>query len=209
MVFWRGQVSINGDVSYYVYILMYAISFTPQSTMKVNIHNRCSDFKLRYRGSLVSCSCCNKRLDKDIDTGNMMNADLLPKLAAFEGAVVYELERKHVKFGNRPEATHILFLMGWKTEGYKKFRVFVHLIKCDEQYYWRKIQPGEYYQKCANQLCTYTSPIKDTWLMPDGTVLMTEFELDFTLRDGILNMTISKGVYDDHTKRPEWINLER
>jgi hypothetical protein len=44
-------------------------------------------------------------------------------------------------------------------------------------------------------------------LIPDGTVLMSILELDFTQRDGVLNITISESIRDDYTRRPEWINL--
>jgi hypothetical protein len=35
---------------------------------------------------------------------------------------------------------------------------------------------------------------------------MTKLELDFTQRNGVLNITISEGVEDEHTKRPVWID---
>jgi hypothetical protein len=37
---------------------------------------------------------------------------------------------------------------------------------------------------------------------------MTGLELDFTQRDGVLNITISEGVKDNHTRMPELIDLE-
>jgi hypothetical protein len=41
---------------------------------------------------------------------------------------------------------------------------------------------------------------------------MTKLQLDFTKRDwrdGVLNITISKGVKDKHTKRPFWLDSGR
>jgi hypothetical protein len=104
---------------------------------------------------------------------------------------------------------HIRLLVAWKSEGYKNFCVFVHLIECNKWPYWDEIRLEEYYQRYADQLSTYTGPIKDTWLIHDGTVLMTELDLDFTQRDGVLNITISEGSKDEHAKRPEWINLNK
>jgi hypothetical protein len=195
--------------SYYVCILMYTISVKRRSTMKVNIHNQCSDFKLQCLGYFNNGAYWNKDPDWGVDEGDMKNADLMPFRAKFKGALIHVLERKHVKTGNQPEPTDILLFVAWESEGYKKFRAFVHLIECDKWFYWSGVLLEEYYQKCVNQFSTYTGPIEDTWLIPDGTVLMTILELDFTQRDGVLSITISEGTSDDHTKRPEWIDLEK
>jgi hypothetical protein len=52
-------------------------------------------------------------------------------------------------------------------------------------------------------------PIEETWLIHDGTVLVTRLELNFAQRYGILNVTISEGIRDDHIKRPIWIGSGR
>jgi hypothetical protein len=177
--------------------------------MKIDIHNQYHDFKLQYLGSSNNGVYWNVDPDREVDIGNMSGVDLTPVMVAFEGAITYELERKHVKTGNRSQPTRILLFVAWESEGYKKFRVLVHLLEHDKQSYWRRSTLEEYYQRYANQFCTYTDPIKDTWLMPDGTVLATELRLDFTQRDGVLGVTISEGVGDAHTKRPEWFYPER
>jgi hypothetical protein len=82
------------------------------------------------------------------------------------------------------------------------------LIECGKTFRCDKIKLEEYHQRYVSQLRTYTDPIKDTWLMHDGTVLMTRLELDFMKRDGRLNITISEGIKDDCTKRPKWIHPE-
>jgi hypothetical protein len=85
-------------------------------------------------------------------------------------------------------------------------------MECDIQFYgWlcrSIIELEEYYQRYVSQLCAYTGPIKDTWLIYDGTVLMTRLELDFTQGYDVLNIVISESVMDEHTKRIEWINSE-
>jgi hypothetical protein len=177
--------------------------------MKVNILNQCSDFKLIFRGYFNSGARCNEKPTKEIDAGGMKRVVLLPFLSTFEGALIHALERKHLKTSNQPEPTCILLFVNWKSESYKKFRVFVHLIEYNKTFYWDKLSSEEYYQRYASQLNTYTGPIENTWLIPDGIVLRTRLELDFTQRDGVLNITISEGIEDENTKRPEWIDLER
>jgi hypothetical protein len=99
--------------------------------------------------------------------------------------------------------------VGWKSEGYKELCACVCLIECDKTFPWHKVNTEEYYQRYTNQFGIYTGPIKDTWLTHDGAVLTTKLELYFTQRNDVLNITISEGISDDHTKRPVWINPER
>jgi hypothetical protein len=122
---------------------------------------------------------------------------------------MYELRKKHVEPDNRRKSTHTLLFIAWKFEGYKEFYVFAQLIECDKWFNWNTSRLEEYYQRYANQLSVYTSPIKDTWLMPDGTVLMTELELNVTQGSGLLNMTISEEISNERTRRLEWISLNR
>jgi hypothetical protein len=188
---------------------MHTISVEFQSTVEVNIHNQCSDFKLTDGDCFSDGADWNMWPDMEVMAGNMIKADLMPFLAVFEGILIYELLRKHVDPSDQTKSTLNLLLVAWKSEGYKKFHVLVQLIECNVWPYWYNFKPEEYYQRYASQLCTYTDPIEDTWLIHDGTVLTTRLELDFTQRDGVLNIVISEGIRDDHTKRPEWINLKR
>jgi hypothetical protein len=177
--------------------------------MKVNIYNQCIGFKL------MNQECFSNSLDqyqnflRQVDAGSMMVVDFGPSLPVFECVLTYEVRRKYVKSNEEINLTHIQLFVVWKSEGYGKLRAYVNLAEYDERFHWNKIKLEEYYQRYVNQLYTYTGPIKDTWLTCDGTVLMTELELDFTQRDGVLSVTISEGIRDEYTRRPELINLER
>jgi hypothetical protein len=166
--------------------------------MKMNIHNQCKNFKLTYRKWLSSGANWNKEPDWRVNAGDMTYANLTPFLSTFEGAVVYKLERKGDKL------PYIWLFVAWKSEGYKKFHMFVHLIESDEWIDWNETKLETYYRRYANQLSTYTDPIIDTWLTRNGKVFMTKLELDFTQRnrrDGVLNITISERSKDKHTKK--------
>jgi hypothetical protein len=188
---------------------MHIISFEYQPTMKVNIYNQCSDFKLIHLKYFSDDTLWDEDPDKEVDAGTATSIDFIPFLSTFEGALMYELRREDVESDDQSESTHILFLVAWKSEGYKKFRIFAHLIEYDGYIDWYTIRLREYYQRYTNQLCTYTGPIKNTWLLDNGTMMMTELELDFTQRDGVLNVTISEGIRDGRTKKPVWINPKR
>jgi hypothetical protein len=176
--------------------------------MTVLICNRCSDFGLKLGGSYIS-GAESKAYDQKADNDNTRYFGLSTVLEDFKGIIMYGLERKHFKLGNRHEQTRTLLLIAWESEGYKKFRVFVRLVECNKWPLWGSAELEEHFQRYTNQLCTYTGPIKDTWSIYDGIILMTRLELDFTQRDGVLIITVSEGVSDDHTKIPEWIDPGR
>jgi hypothetical protein len=199
-------VSINNDPGYHVYILMCTISVEIQPTIKMNIHNQCSHVKLKDKRVFNSGLNWNKGLGDEVDAGSMASAVSTTSWAIFESIVIYRLQRKSVESDDQLESTYTLLLVALRSEGYKKFRVFIQMIDCDKTFSWRRIDQDEYYQKYTNLLCTYTDPIKDTWLLSDGTVLMTRLELEFTQRDGVLSLTISEGIKDEHTKIPELID---
>jgi hypothetical protein len=174
--------------------------------MKVNIHNQCSGFKLTNGGFFSVGTSWSWYPHTSIDTGDTMSVEFDSFLARFEGVIAYKLQKECTKTNEQPEPTHIRLFIAWKSECYKKFCVFIHLVEYNEMTSWYQFTSEEYYQRYTNQLNTYTSPIKDIWLMHDGTVLKTELDLDFTQRDGVLNITISEGVEDDYTRRSIWIN---
>jgi hypothetical protein len=174
--------------------------------MKVNIRNQCSDFKLLNRKCFSDGADWKNDPAWSIDAGSMMSVDLEPLQPTFECALICKLQRKYREVNDQSELTCIRLLVVWKSEGYKKFRVLLQLIEYTKTFCWDEIQLREYCQRYASQLSAYTDPIKDTWLISDGTVLMTRLHLDFTQRDGALNITISEGAKDEYTKRPEWIN---
>jgi hypothetical protein len=188
---------------------MYTISVEVQPLMYVNIHNQCSDFKL------IELEYFNTGIDwykypaLVIDAGKMMSVYSMYSLASFEGVLTYKLQRKSIKTNYQSESTCIRLFVAWRSEGYKNLCAFVHLIEYNEAFHWDTIRLEEYYQRYANYLSTYTDPIKDTWLTHDGTMLMTGLKMDFTQRDGRLNIIISESVKNDYTKIPVWIDLER
>jgi hypothetical protein len=202
-------VSINDDISHHIYILIHTISLEPQPTIKMNIYNQCSDFKLINQGCYSTNTRWNKEPDDEINVSSMAGAIFTSIVAVFEGGLTYQLQRKPIKSDGQLESTSTLLFITWKSEGYKELCARVCLIEYDKQIRWDGYKSEDYYQRYDNQFSTYTGPIKDTWLIHDGTVLMTRLDLDLTQRNGVLNITISEGVKDEHTKMPKLIIPER
>jgi hypothetical protein len=138
-----------------------------------------------------------------------MNIDLKSFLITFRGALMCKLQRCDVKTDYQPKSTQTLLFVAWKSESDKKFRVVGKLLEHVEPFYWSLTKLEEYYQIYANQLSTYTGSIKDTWLTDDGKVLMTELKLNFMRRCGVLDIIISEGIKDEHTKRSILISPEK
>jgi hypothetical protein len=187
---------------------MHTSYFLAQPTMEVSIHNRCSHFKLTDRGFFVIGSDWNGYPAQEVDSGNMMNFKLIPFMPAFEGVLTYELKRVNVRPDDQSKSTHIRLFVAWKSERYKEFCVFIHLIEYSKQVDWNRIKSKEYYRRYANQLSIYTSPIKNKWLINDGTVLMTRLNLDFMQKDGRLNIFITEGNKTSRAMKPVWVDLE-
>jgi hypothetical protein len=177
--------------------------------MEVNIHNQCSGVELVNQIFFSNGADWNECPDWRIDAGSIMSVGLIPFSASFEGALTYKLQGKCVKSNDQSESTYIRLFIAWKSEGYQKLRVCARLIEDDKKLHWDKIKLKEYYQDHASQFSTYTSPIKSTRLINDGTMLMTGLELDFMQRDGRLDIVISEKGENDHSKKPVWDDPER
>jgi hypothetical protein len=188
---------------------MYTISFTYQPVMKVNIRNQCLNFKLTDRRCFNSYANWDKHPDWEVNSVSMTRASLIPLLPTFGGALMYQLQRKGVEFDDQSSSTYIWLFVAWKFGGYKEFFVLSHLMEYEKWCNWSEAKLEEYYQRYFSQLSIYTEPTKDKWLTRDGTVLTIELEADFMQRDGRLNITISEGIRDEHTKRAVWIDSER
>jgi hypothetical protein len=142
----------------------------------------------------------DKRPDWRVNAGSMMSTDLTPFLSTFGGIITYELEKKNI------ESTYILLFIAWRYECYKNVRVFVQLIEGSETFDWYTTKLEMHYQRYASQFFIYTGPIKNTWLMRDGKMFRTKLELDFTQRDGILNIIISERSKSKHIRKPIWLD---
>jgi hypothetical protein len=194
-------------------MLMYTISVEPQPRMKVNIHNLCQVFDLEYPKCFGIGANWDVMPAYWVNAGNMTSTGLIPSLATFECTLTYQLRRRdsmlNLASDYQPKLEHIRIFVIWKSEGYENFRVFVHLAEYGEWVDWNTTVLKEYRQTYISQLGTYTDPVEDTWLTSDGIVLMTRLELDLTQRNSVLNITISEGIRDKHTKKLIWLNPER
>jgi hypothetical protein len=165
---------------------MHIISHLRRPSVKVNIRNQCSHFKLIRRGYFSTGVFLNGHPAQEIDAGRMKSFGFESSPLVFGGILTYELERyekPHEEF----ELAHVLLFIVWKSEGYRKLHVHINLVECDERFYWSNAKLDEYYRSYVDQLSTYAGPIRDTWLTRNGTVLMTRLELDFTQRHDALN----------------------
>jgi hypothetical protein len=177
---------------------MYIFSFKPQPTMEVNVQNQCSDLRLMHGLYSNTSAGQNEHSNWCVYDGNTISDGVRPFLTTFGGVLTYVLDRKDVKPDEKLEPTQARLCVSWKSEGYKKFRVFIQLVEYDKTFRWDIFNLNEYRQRYDNQLSAYTGPIKGTWLVGDDLVLMIR-----------LVITISESVKDEHTKRPVWFDPKR
>jgi hypothetical protein len=193
-------VSINHDVSHYIYILMHTINLSSLRQMGVYIRNNCSDLWLTDR-RVFSDTHWDIFNSQEIDPEYDEVIKFMPSLTESEGALTYRLQGKHVKSDNQNESTYTLLFVSWKLEGYKNLRACWRLIECDKQTKWNETKLEEYCKKYVSQPCAYADPINNTWLIHDGTVLMIEI-----IWFGGPHIYISEGIENEHTRRPERID---
>jgi hypothetical protein len=100
---------------------MHTTSFKFQPTMKLNIHNQCSSFKLINLDWSKFRIKWDKEPDEEVDAGSMTSAILTSSWAEFDGALTYQLQKKSVKSDDQLESTSTRLFIAWKPEGYNVF----------------------------------------------------------------------------------------
>jgi hypothetical protein len=88
-------------------------SFTYQPIMKVDIYNQCSSFKLTNRERFWINMTCSKESDMKVDAGSMTSAELTSPFVAFEGSLMYQLQKKMSNLMiNSSQYAHYFSLLG-------------------------------------------------------------------------------------------------
>jgi hypothetical protein len=130
------------------------------------------------------------------------------------GVLMYKLQRKSVDQSNKEdiaseeEATCVQLVMIWKIDSPKGFYINSYLIEHDGGHVWDRVRLTLLAYKCELVNIQH-SPIEETWLMRDHTVLMTSLNATCEEECCKLEMTISETSIKDDTMRPMYIDLNR
>jgi hypothetical protein len=185
------------------------------SEVKLIFHHQFHGIELVSPTYASRRATCHLQPDQNVDDGSITQAGfkIMSSHKSRFGVVMYRLQRKNTDLSNvdaipNEEETCTQLVTVWKINRSKKFSATSYLLEHDKDRVWddnRLLQLARDYNPVNIQYNT----IEDTWLTHDRTVLTTILEFDFNPSDVVLNIAISEGVEDGHTKRPERINLKR
>jgi hypothetical protein len=152
--------------------------------------------------------------DQRIDAGSSMKAGFHIDIGDESiCALMYTLQRKHTNQYNedtisKEEARFIQLVVIWKANIFEVFYLFSHLIEYDKDCVWDEDKLTKLVRHHESSDIQY-SPIEDTWLMHDDTVLM--IRLDKVSKEGCckIEMTISKTNIKDDTLRLQHIDMDK
>jgi hypothetical protein len=189
---------------------MYAVRYTIQPSIKMNIYNQCSNVDLISPVYITGYGLkyCNSPGYR-VCAGSTMKSSLIiydPESEP-DGALIYRLQKrnpyKSIRFGrNTSGASHLLIM--WRSK-FKELCADVLLIEHDKGL--DKNDLNDLYRKNNDRLSPYSDPVLETWLLDGNTALMATFEI--MNEDCILNITISEIRKDNSTRAPVHIDPER
>jgi hypothetical protein len=143
--------------------------------------------------------------DQEINVDAVMRNCIEFEQDILEGALVYKIQRKHVKSGKsaRYESNHIQLLVAWCVE-HTELHVRALLVEHDGELDEHKLR--SLHQKYWHLLNAQVDAIKSDWQLNGGSVLKTKIK---AMNGGYRwDVFISKGS-EYIVKRPFWIDTTR
>jgi hypothetical protein len=180
--------------------------------LNVTICNLYPDLVLTSSVYFSECTACHVPPNQQIDTGDTMKASfgIGSKQDDLEGALLYKIQGKHVdRTGNQPisntvsdKDTNIYLLVVWN-DGWKwsDYEFYVCLIACANDFTWDEDKLWTLYKKYMDKFHKNYKPNISTWLMNDGTLMKTKFNITYG-SDYKLDVIISEGVWGYNTLKP-------
>jgi hypothetical protein len=207
-------VSIN-DVDN-IFMLICNVSFTFPETMVMTIHNLCRDIKLVSPVRFCNRGRYYKYSVKRTNTGIMLKTGFRFALNqdVLTGILMYKMKMKRNTRSNRrsnidkaieEESGMMRLLVTWKIEHFGQLKVNVMPVEYDDELVLNEDKSAQLYEKVNDIPTNY---YRNTWLMHDNTVLAVAHEAMWK-NDLELNIAVSKGVKDEHTSQPMWIDPKR
>jgi hypothetical protein len=197
---------------------MCTFSFVKE-TLNITIHNQHSSLELASPVYFSNGTTCHVFPSQQIDAGTTMEASfgIDSKQGYFEGVLLYKLQKKHatgndsysnssVTSANNTE-TSMYILVVWKFGDYN--HIFsVCLIECDDDFTWDEDKLWALSMEYNLVFQMYYTSNLIAWLMHDGTVMKTRFDITYGL-DCKLNIFISEGTGKYMMSKPMKIDPKR
>jgi hypothetical protein len=177
------------------------------SEVKLMIYHECLGIELVsplcYSNGATYDIPPNQRIDFDSVMQTKFNIDLSRN--EFICALMYKLMGKNTNKHHKTTYTHLVTV--WKIDKFKRFHLVLHLIEHDKDQVWDRDRLKRLAEHCK-LFSTQHDPIKERWLLHNGTRLMTSVNASCEEKYYKLEMTLSSTTTTD-TQRPWYIDMDR
>jgi hypothetical protein len=187
-----------------------------QASMKVDIHNKCSNIELVEPVYFSDGATCDIPLDQKIEPNGALKTVFRIKFTRgkFEGAILYRLRKKGANSDQQPDTettsngknqpNRTQLLVGWKLERLQDPRVYMLLVEHEEKLVWDGNKLIEQHNEFRGRLNVHNGSVTSTWLMEDGSVLRLALDGVGSGEYGI-RIVITDAQQNEHTSIPIWI----
>jgi hypothetical protein len=193
-------------------VLMHDLSLPIQPSVKLNIHNQCSNVDLVSPIYFISDDLERHRPpDYEVYAGSATRFGFVIKLShGTGGALIYRLQRRQPHESTKADkdtsgATHLLVV--WEIYKFMQLYTDVLLVEHEKGFDWNKDNLKELEHRNINRFRLSPGFATETWLLDDNTALMTTFNI--MNKDHILNITISEVERDNSARIPSHIDPRR
>jgi hypothetical protein len=187
--------------------------------LNITICNLYPNIELTPIVYLSNGETCYVPPNHQIGNGNTIEArfGIDPKRSCFKGALLYKLQRKCAdRIGNQPNSsivstknvtTNIYLLVVWDTGWrFSNYGFYVCLIECANNFTWNEDKLWMFYEKYRDRLCKKYKDNINTWLMNDGTLMKTKFNVTYG-SDYKWDIIISEGAWEKGAGEPIQFDL--
>jgi hypothetical protein len=182
--------------------------------VKLIVHNQCLGIELVSPVYAYDNATCHLSPDQRLDSGSTMKAGFNIDSTQEEsiGILMYELKNTK-QFSNNvisreDKARCAHFSMIWKVNNSKEFYVNWHIIVHEKGRIWNRDKLIELAKQCDIFNIKH-SPIEETLLTHNNTVLMTRANITHEGECYILEITISETNIRHNTWRPWYLDMDR
>jgi hypothetical protein len=184
--------------------------------VKLIIHHQFPGVELTLPVYACENATCHLSPDQSLDVGSMMQAgfSIGPTQDKSIGALICKLQRKNIDqsneevISNEEEETCIQLAIIWEVDSSKEFQIALFLIEHDKDRVWDRDGLMELVKWFA-LLNIQHSPIENTYLMHDNTVLMMRVNVACEEEYYKLEIILSEGSLNKDTRRSWYIGLNR
>jgi hypothetical protein len=201
---------------------MRTISLAPRGAMNATVYHQYSDIELVSPVYFCNRGIYNEYPVERTNDSVMMKIDFnfgLDKLPG--GILMYEVQRERGVMSDRqPNAdatpTEVVedtsktmrLLVVWEIEHFGEPRVYIVLVKHDNELEWDEDKLAKLYDKVNEQFSSHYNSSRYAWLVRDDIVLETAYEV-VQKESFELKIVTSKGIKGWNTRQALWIDTER